>query len=235
VKRLLEKRLGDLQTEDAVHCWADSCFAEATEAAICGLDDLALKLFDRARTWWCTIKDENAEAGRPTKMKADCLQRMTLTNWLLDGHLNVNVVSSACDRLLEFFETTSDKTAVARDLPTFIIARRYEELIALFDANKKLKKPSNINRIQCPGRMSYTLATFYANDQHGRSPVVQSLEKFLRFHFRSCLSIGVYRPGTPHEILQWVQIRHTLIEDGSPICFERLRDVLKYVPVESFT
>ncbi len=219
--------LADAQAEDRVHVRADACFAEATIAAICGLDDHAFKLFDRARTWWRTIIDERASSDLRADRDAQRLQRMALIDWLLDGHLDAALVESACDELGRYFGTAAEKLPYARNLPTFATARRYEELMTHFDDCKKLTRPSNINRIQCPGRMSYTLAAFYANDEHDRSSVVQSLEGFLRKHYRACLGVSPWRLGIPHEILQWVHIRYKLTEDSSPICFEPLRDVLK--------
>ena len=175
----LGEPLEEARASRSLTSWAVGCFNKMVHAALCEMDEEAGLLLERAEAWLDLAVRENERASWSFgKLWTEALRFRVLgtCRWLTKREPASDLFSSACDTLDRYFRREKDKGELTYNLPAFLLAGRYEELLARFKACKGLEPPASLTGIKCPGKMSY----LFAKHELSGDPDLASLEQAFR-------------------------------------------------------
>ena len=220
VSMLLKKSRSDAN----VTTWSMSCISHAVQAALCGLDAEALALCERAREW-LAVETKTSQPGYQHHLG------FAIANWILTGRLDQAALEDACQYLREYLTSVRDKTEVAHQLSPFLLAEKYTDLCQIFEATKSLKPAENLNRIRCPGKMSYVIASHEVSGEPGLPALKDAFQSYLKFQIPVCLHVHRSSLGTWGDVPAWMLLHGRYLQEVPLTGVEALRVALDYVAV----
>ncbi len=236
VARMLGPSLEESRARRALTSWGVSCFDTMVEAALCELDQEAGLLLERAESWLDLAVRENERSRWDFgKLWTEAIRFRVLgiCRWLARRDPALDLFSSACDALSRYFKREKDKSEVAYNLPPFLLAQRYEELLARFSACKGLEPPASLKGIKCPGKMSYLFARHELFGAPDRSSLEGAFRSFLKNEIPVCLMLRSSGLGVPAHIPTWTLLDERYFDGATTSACENIRRALRYVPMQS--
>lgn len=216
--------LAKVKSDSEVIAWSWSCLANAVQASLCSLDSAAVALAERAYEW---LRDESVRRLPGYKHHVG----FALASWILTGQLDQRAISDACDYLCDYFPRVRDKIEVTHNLPTLLLAERYENICQAFEKTKGLTVPVAANRIRCPGKMSFFIATHELSEEVNRAVIKDALVSFLRYQIPVCLHVHRASLGTWNDVPIWMYLHGRYLQERPFFGIEALRVALNFVTV----
>jgi hypothetical protein len=231
---LLGKAFSEARAEGNLTGWALSCFREMVQAVLCELDEEAASLLRRAEDWLEVSVRENERLDSyslwdPDYLDAERFRVLGLCRWLRNQQVDEESFSSACDARTRYLRRQKDKLEVALSLPTFVLAGRYDELLAHFRACKRLAAPGRLKGIQCPGKMTYLIATYALAGDPDRAALEVAFRSFLKFMIPVCLNLRGGGFGLAGDVPTWTFLEERYFSRVSRDGFANIRRVLPYL------
>jgi hypothetical protein len=209
VAMMLGRDLDETRRDRTVANWAISCVGMAVEAALCDLDEQCEKLLSRAADWLqIAISDGEIPPNHygPNIHEARSRHVLAVTKWLRTSTLDQELLSSACSFLATYFAQVKDKVEVAHNLPTFVLANRWQELESHFQNCRGLEAPDLHRPIRCPGKMSFVLAEHELNGIPDTNDLQRCFGKFMAYQMAVCLRLRRNGLGTWVDVPTWTLI-----------------------------
>jgi hypothetical protein len=232
VSMMLTRSFDEVRSKRTLGHFAMSCLNMAVEAALCGLDAECEQLLDRASDWL----DIAVAAGeippgdyRPNIHEARTRHALAVTNWLRTSALDHELLASACSFLAVYFAQVESKREIAHNLPTFVLANRWQELAAQFEGCASLGPLDISGAIRCPGKMSYLFAQHKTKGVPEKRVLQECFERFMSYQMPVSLGIRRNGLGSLRDVPTWCLIEELTFADKSPKGPATLRRALKYV------
>jgi hypothetical protein len=209
IPMMLARRLDEARVTHTIANWALSCCDVAVQAALCDLDHQCEQLLARASDWLQIALDERENPSPhygPYIREAHCRHVLAVVKCLRTASLDRELLSSACTLLAMYFAGVTDKVEVAHNLPTFVLANKWEELENHFHNCRGLEAPEAGRSIKCPGKMSYLLAEHQLKDVPDTATLERAFGRFMAYQMSVCLGLRKNGLGTWREVPTWTVI-----------------------------
>jgi hypothetical protein len=234
IPRILSNTISDARSGRYIAYHALSCLSSAVEAALCNLDGEYEVLLSRAREWLdIALAEQEVPANHygPNIHEVHCNKQLALTNWLLTNEIDGRLLDTACEFLRRYFQERQPLVEVAHNLPTFVIAQRFDAVRHIVDNDTRFKSPRALSGIKCPGKMSYLIAGHEAAGEPDLGSLRDAFQSFLKYQMPVCLHVRRNGLGTWGDVPTWMYLYTKYFDEpvGGP---DAIRIALRYVECE---